>query len=244
MGPLKETFSVGDQNMNPRQKGFDLLRSVHDFPGMTEPRFFQGITVNHLSVGLHGGIVFVKERIGQILGVLIKKLLGYLHPRERRPAFFIGTNSDKGGLLGLRFSLSDGSGSKECFIQLYEPGELIAFVPVRHGTPDLMGHEPNGLVGTDPEESLGLHHRDPVLIATHEENQPEPDFKGHMGLVEDGPCGQGDLGPALFALIKPARPMQARSTGIAAGAFETTGPALSLQMFAARQFCGETALYG
>ena len=230
--------------MNPGKKGFDLCRSIQDLLGMIESGLLQGITIKNLAVGFNRSMVFIKESVGQILGIFVEKLFGYLHSGEGWSAFGIGADSHECSLFGFGFSLPEGSGSKEGFIKLYETAKLIALVSLRHGRSDFVRHEPNCLVRADSQESLSLHHRDTMFIAAHEKNEPKPDFQRHMGLMKDGPCSQRDLDTAIFALIKSARLVQACSFGVATRTFETLRPTLLFQMLAAGQFSWESTLYG
>lgn len=71
------------------------------------------------------------------------------------------------------FALEDAV-AELCIIQLDEAGQLVAAVPVGHSAADLMAHGPDGLIGADAQEPLGLQHGDPVLVVAHEQDQPEP----------------------------------------------------------------------
>src|SRR3989338_605020 len=190
---------------------------------MTKAHLLQRITISNIAVGFDSSVVFEKS-LGQFLSFVIRKFLTYLHPRKGRPSFFIGANGYKGGLFGLGFALLDGSGSKESFIKLYQTSELVALVPMRHGTSYFMRHKPDGFVGADSQKSLSLEHGDPMLVAAHKKDKREPSFEWYMRFVKDRSSRQRHLCTTIFALIKPSWLVQACFGASAMRAFESLRP--------------------
>ena len=218
--------------MNPWKKSIDLLRGIQNFLRMVKSRFFQRITIKSFAICFNSGMILIKESVGQILGIFIENLFGYLHSGKSRPALLIGADSYESGLLGFGFSLPNPPSSKESLVQLDEAGELITPVSVRHRRSDFVSHRPNRLVGANSQESLRLNHRNAVLVAAHKKDKPKPGFKRHVGFVEDSTGRQRDLGSAVFTLIESARFVQTRSRRLAARTHKPLGPTLAFQMFA------------
>lgn len=152
------------------------------------------------------------------------------HPHGLGALGFIPPLSLKGSVAELRV------------IELDESDELVPSISVGHGGSDLMRHGPGRLIRAQSKPSLGLEHGDPVLILPQEKDEPEPGLQGYPGFMEDRTRCQRDLMPATPALIHAtgSDPVALRSA--APRAFESVGPAALLQVLAACQFSGESAL--
>jgi len=125
-------------------------------------------------------------------------------------------------------------------VQLDETGELVAGVPLPHGRPYLVGYEPGALVG-DADQSCRPQDGDTGLHVRHEEDKPEPGPKRRLGLLHDGPSGEGRLVSAVAALVEIATGDPLVLPAPAAGTCESIGPPTGEEVGPAR-FLGRERL--
>ena len=83
-----------------------------------------------------------------------------------------------------------------------------AFQPMLGPVPERRTHlvqqGPRRLVAAQARVALELEGRDALLVASHEEDRPEPDPQRHAGAVEDRPRRHRGLVVAAPALLEPA----------------------------------------
>lgn len=112
-------------------------------------------------------------------------------------------------------------------------------IVLRHEGSDLLEHPPCCLVG-HAYLSLQLLGGNARASGSHEEHgmKPRPERSG--GLVEDGVCGWGDMGPAELAAVDLATcDAEVLGDALALDAGDTLGPASVLDEFEAGIFVGE-----
>ena len=161
----------------------------------------------------------------RLLDGLCIYVLNDLHERVSGSIFTeVHTHHDRSLPRRSPSSLSTLLGAEVALVELDETRKLVEGVPLGHGTAYLVGDEPGTLVGyaDKPCRSQDGH---PDLLIRHEEDHEEPRPKRCLGILHDGPRGEGRLIMAGTALIEVPGGYVVVSPISTAGAGETVRPA-------------------
>ena len=236
MGSNEESLDVGRDRRYPGKEAIHLLVAHLGMHVVLEADLFERVEWVS-SIGTNG---LLRNNGSPDHLQMIERLciVGDFHPGESRIAEPIRADhkTDRLRFFGSATAPTfDLPAAKEGIVHLDETGQLIAAIPMGHRAADLVAHRPDGLVGTDAQESLCFEHGDAVFVVAHEQDQPEPLPQRGPGFVEDGSGRQRDLVAAGSALVNVSGFDSADVPRSAAAAVDSFGPAVFLQILAAGQ---------
>lgn len=167
------------------------------------------------------------------------------HPHTTRSVSpFFYRHQDEGGLSS--FELPTPSQPR---LRPADPGVIdlhltLQGLPGRidHGAPELVEHQPRGLVPAHGQLPLQQQRRDPALVCRHQIRRPKPQRQRGPRPVEDRARRQRHLVPALGAFTTLPLAERERPAVAAARTSKAVRPATGLQILTARRLVSELPL--